>query len=75
MAYLNNGLSFPRTAKNIKALVGNKIEYLLERDIDKSGRGYFWPKIGVVTAQAGKNAWIDGEPFFWREIREYRIIE
>ena len=33
----------------LKKMIGTKVKYLLERDIDKSGRGYYSPKEGTIT--------------------------
>ena len=30
-------------------MIGKKVDYLLEKDIDKSGRGYFIPRKGTIT--------------------------
>jgi hypothetical protein len=34
----------PRTAKEAKALIGKEVIYLQTGDIDRSGRGYFFPR-------------------------------
>ncbi len=74
--FLDNGKPFPKTAKELKELVGKKIKYVLERNIDKSGRGYFSVSHGTITESAGKNIWLEnGDVHFWREIREYEVIE
>ena len=57
--YLSGENVAPRTAEQAKGLVGKRVEYLQERDIDKSGRGYFFPQTGVVVATLGKNIAID----------------
>lgn len=49
----------PLNAKKAKALIGKRITYLRRSDIDRSGRGYFFPQKGVVTAVEGKNIAID----------------
>lgn len=33
----------------IKSLIGTKVIYLRNRDIDKTGRGYFYPRYGIIT--------------------------
>lgn len=40
----------PRTAAEARALIGVRVKYLRSRDIDKSGRGYYFPQEGVVAA-------------------------
>lgn len=39
----------PRTSEEAKKLIGKRVMYLRGVDIDKSGRGYFFPKYNVVT--------------------------
>lgn len=43
-----------------KKLVGKKIIYLRDSDIDKSGRGYYFPRVGVVDYVKGKDIFLDG---------------
>jgi hypothetical protein len=35
--------------KILKELVGSKVKYLRECDIDKTGRGYFFPRFGTIS--------------------------
>lgn len=44
----------PRTAAEARKLIGKRVVYLQQRDIDKSGRGYFYPQYGVVAAVVGR---------------------
>lgn len=48
--YLTGENIAPKTAKDAKALIGKRVEYLQTRDIDRSGRGYFFPQYGTVTS-------------------------
>jgi hypothetical protein len=48
MAYLK-GEQVKIDTPTLKKMVGTKVEYLLERDIDKTGRGYFSPNKGTIT--------------------------
>lgn len=74
--YLDNGKYFPRTAKDIKSLLGKNIEYLLKIDVDRSGRGFFFPKETVIIETYGKNVKFEnGDWHFWRDFEEYRVIE
>lgn len=34
---------------SLKEYVGHRIIYLFSRDIDKSGRGYYFPRTGTIT--------------------------
>lgn len=63
--FLEGGKSFPRTAKAIKELVGTTLEYVLERNIDKSGRGYYSVNRGLVKAQTGKISGLKTEMFIF----------
>lgn len=63
----------PRNHKEAKTLIGMKVCYLRETDIDKSGRGYFFPRHGTIANVSGRNIAID-YPENWvmvySEIRE-----
>ena len=73
--FFENERPFPMIAKDIRELVGKTIEFVLERDIDKSGRGYFNVKSGRIVEQRGRNICLEnGEWYFWREIRVYRVV-
>ena len=45
----------PKTAAQAKVLIGKRVTYLRESDIDRSGRGYYFPRHGIVTNAQGKN--------------------
>ena len=51
----------PGTSAAAKALVGKRITYLRRSDIDRSGRGYYFPRGGTVVAAKGRNIAIDDE--------------
>lgn len=72
--FMEGGLPFPKTAKGMRELIGKNIEYVLSRNVDRSGRGYFSTDRGIVKEQHGKNIRIEGDWRYWREIVEYRII-
>jgi hypothetical protein len=48
-----------RTAAERKALVGKAIRYLRHCDIDRSGRGYIFPRYGVVVGAYRTNLEMD----------------
>jgi hypothetical protein len=54
---MNRYLDGPRvpfqTAADRKALVGKTIRYLRPCDIDRSGRGYFFPRVATVVEAKG----------------------
>lgn len=73
MAYLK-GEQIKINTPTLKKMIGTKVEYLLERDIDKSGRGFYSPNIGVITEIIRKQVDLGNgcfEPF--RSIREMVI--
>lgn len=53
--YLDGQNVAPKTAKQARALIGKKVTYLTKFDIDRSGRGYFFPRTGVIREVHGKN--------------------
>jgi hypothetical protein len=70
MAYLN-GEQIKIDTPTLKKMVGTKVEYLLKRDIDKSGRGYFSPHYGIITEVIRKQVDLgNGCPEPFSSIRE-----
>ena len=57
--YLQGENIKPRSTKEARALIGTKVIYLQKRDIDKSGRGYFFPQHGIIAGVNGRNIVID----------------
>lgn len=53
--YLEGENIAPRTAAEAKALIGKRVQYLRSVDIDRSGRGYYYPRTGRVTDAFGRN--------------------
>ena len=49
---------------NLKSLKGQKVIYLLDRDIDKTGRGYYFPRIGTITHINGRTIDFDDSQEF-----------
>lgn len=75
MSYLTTGVPITdRSTSNMRACIGQKVEYLRSRDIDKSGRGYFFPHIGVITEVLRRQVSISGEWMRISEIVEINII-
>jgi hypothetical protein len=62
--YLEGNDIKPRTAKEAKALIGKRVKYLQSSDVDKSGRGYFFPRVGTIVDVKGKNIAIDDKSNF-----------
>ena len=60
MSGLLDGERVPfRTAAERKALIGKRIKYLRHCDIDRSGRGYFFPRVGIVIDAQGRQLIFD----------------
>lgn len=51
----------PYTVSEARALIGKRVEYLRSLDVDRSGRGYIFPRRGTVDDARGRNISIDGE--------------
>lgn len=49
--------------KTLKELIGCRIEYLRECDIDKSGRGFFFPRTGTISEIYRKHIVIENGDF------------
>lgn len=74
--YLDGDAAPFRTAAQRAALVGKRIEYLRNCDIDRSGRGYFFPRIGIVEDVLGINLCLtDGSYVSRPELAEVRVID
>lgn len=73
--YLEGNNIAPATASEARTLIGKRVEYLREVDIDKSGRGYYWPRKGEVTDVCGRNIEVGGEWIGLSGLREMRLIE
>jgi len=62
------------TAKEMRRHIGKRVKYLLKRDIDKTGRGYFLPRNGTIEDVHGKNINFGNENYiYFSEIQE--IVE
>jgi hypothetical protein len=55
MPLLEGTSVLPLTAQRARDLIGKEVQYLRKCDIDWSGRGYYFPRSGVVHAQIGRN--------------------
>ncbi len=59
--YLKGKNIAPRLKKEAEALAGTRVRYLRSRDIDRSGRGCFFPQVGTVERAIGRDVVIDGD--------------
>jgi hypothetical protein len=73
MKYLEGNHIAPTVAKEH---VGRKVQYLLSRDIDKTGRGYFFPRTGVITDVFCKQIdFGNGDYITYKQCREIVLLE
>lgn len=75
MAYLDGKNVSPKHLKDARLLIGKKVEYLRRMDIDKSGRGYFFPRRGIVEDVHGRNLIIGGDYVHFSDLYELVILE
>lgn len=62
-------------SKPLKKFKGSKVKYLLERDIDKSGRGFYSPNVGTITHVEKKHVdFGNGDYIHFSAIREIILI-
>lgn len=54
-----------RTVADRRKLIGHAITYLRKADIDRSGRGLFFPRFAVVRDVQGKNFFLDNGEVLW----------
>lgn len=57
--YLEGENIKPATAKEARSLIGKRVRYLQRSDIDRSGRGFFFPRDGVIAAVQGREIAMD----------------
>lgn len=70
-----NGKLLEKDQKTLKSLVGKIVTVLVKNDIDKSGRGYYFPRVRKVTDVTGRAVEFDGNQDYinFRDIQE--IVE
>ena len=61
----------PLNSAAAKKLIGKRITYLRECDMDRSGRGYFFPRGGVVADVFRGNLAIDDSSNFIGSLRSF----
>lgn len=54
----------PRTAAAARKLIGKEVTYLQRQDIDRSSRGYFFPRYGRIVDVLGECLAIDNKDNF-----------
>jgi len=59
----------------LKAIIGKPVKYLQNADIDKSGRGYFFPRIGIIDEVYRRHIIMrHGETISISDMREIRLL-
>lgn len=75
--YLEGKNIAPKTAAQARALIGKRVQWLQDRDIDKSGRGYYFPQSGTIAAVHGRNVAV-GDPnnfvIYLSDLREMILL-
>ena len=61
MNYLDGENIKPASNSEAKGMIGISVVFLRSCDIDKSGRGYFFPRRGVIEGVSGQNIIINGD--------------
>lgn len=59
----------------VKKNIGKKVTYLTSRDIDYSGRGYFFPRIGTIQGTYRRSIIIDEEYIPINSMKEIVLID
>ncbi|MFF2532457.1 hypothetical protein ACFVS2_26680 [Brevibacillus sp. NPDC058079] len=70
MAYLNGENIKPANNAEAKKLIGKRVQYLRSTDIDRSGRGYIFPRTGTIVEVVRRNIDIDGNMVHLSDIVE-----
>lgn len=69
--YLDGKNIKPHNNKQAKELIGKKVQFVRNCDIDKSGRGYFFPRVNVIAAAVGRQiVFEDSDSVYFTEIVE-----
>ena len=61
----------PLNTEKAKKLIGKRIAFLQEKDIDRSGRGYFFTRYGVVADVFRGNLAIDHSENFIGTLKSF----
>lgn len=72
--YLKGENVAPKRKADVTALRGKRVQYLRGCDIDKSGRGYYFPRVGVVERSIGRDVVIDGDYVAFSSLVEMVVL-
>ena len=74
--YLEGENIKPSYNKDAKKLIGKSVEYLRSCDIDKSGRGYYFPRRNKIVDVIGRQLIFENsDSVYFNDIKEMIIIE
>lgn len=59
-------LAKPYPNPTLRKLIGREVEYLENKDIDRSGRGHYWPQRGTITGVSGRNIELDSSKWVYK---------
>jgi hypothetical protein len=66
----------PSNNKQARSLIGKKVKYLRNCDIDKSGRNYIFPQTNRIKGVIGRQIILHNEDtMFFKEIVEMVVLE
>ena len=54
----------------LKKMIGTRVYYVLHRDIDRTGRGYWRKQVGTIERVHGRNVSLDDEWLYFSQIME-----
>lgn len=65
----------PIATQEIKKHIGKRCVYLREQDLDKSGRGYIFPRYAIIHSIKGRNILLGdgGYSVTIKELREFAV--
>lgn len=73
--YLEGTNARPSTVAAARALIGLRIQYLRDVDIDRSGRGYYFPRYDNVLEVSGRNIRLENADWMlWGNLVEVRVL-
>jgi len=74
--YLDGKNIKPNNNKKAKELIGKKVKYLCECDIDKTGRGYFFPRSNTIADVVGRQIIFNNcDSIYIRDLKEMIVVE
>lgn len=66
----------PKTTKDAKLLIGKRVQYLRNCDVDRTGRGLFFPRYNTIKNVSGRNLILEDEDsLYFNDIIEMIVIE